>query len=46
MLSANVRAYAEKHQPKFFDAPTKVERPNVSSLEDYALTQKSAPSKE
>lgn len=43
MLSANVRAYAEKHHPKYFDAPTKWEEPSLSSLEDYARTQKPAP---
>lgn len=46
MLSANVRAYAEKNHPKFLDAPTRWEEPSLSSLEDYARTQKPAPVKE
>lgn len=45
MLSPNVRAYAEKHHPKYFDAPTKWEEPSLSSLEDYARTQKPAPAR-
>lgn len=43
MLSPNVRAFAEKHHPKYFDAPTKWEEPSLSSLEDYARTQQPAP---
>lgn len=43
MLSPQVRAYAEKHHPQYFDAPTKWEDPSLSSLEDYARTQKPAP---
>lgn len=46
MLSPKVRAYAEKHHPKYFDAPTEWEEPSLSSLEDYARTQKPAPVKE
>ena len=45
MLSPGVRAYAEKHNPKYFDAPTKWVEPSLSSLEDYARTQKPAPVK-
>jgi hypothetical protein len=45
MLSATVRAYAEKHHPKYFDAPTKWEEPSLSSLENYARTEKPAPVK-
>jgi hypothetical protein len=45
MLSANVRAYAEKNHPKFLDAPTRWEEPSLSSLEDFARTQKPAPVK-
>jgi len=45
MVSDNVRRYAEKHHPKYFDAPTKWEEPSLSSLEDYARTQKPAPVK-
>ena len=43
MLSPEVRAYAEKNQPKYFDAPTEWVEPSLSSLEDYARTQKPAP---
>lgn len=45
MLSDNVREYAMKHHPKYFDAPDKWEEPSLSSLEDYARTQKPAPAK-
>ena len=45
MLSPEVRRYAEKHHPEYFDAPTKWEEPSLSSLEDYARTQKPAPVK-
>jgi hypothetical protein len=45
MASANVLRYAEKHHPKFLDAPTRWEEPSLSSLEDYARTQKPAPVK-
>jgi hypothetical protein len=46
MLSPQVRAYAEKHHPMFFDAPTEWKEPSLSSLEDYARTQKPAPVKD
>ena len=45
MLSDEVRRYAEKHHPKYFEPPTKWEEPSLSSLEDYARTQKPAPVK-
>jgi len=45
MLSDNAREYAEKNYPKYFDAPEKWEEPSLSSLEDYARTQKPAPVK-
>ncbi len=45
MLSPQVRAYAEKHHPKFFDAPTEWVDPSLSSLENYARTEKPAPPK-
>jgi hypothetical protein len=45
MLSPNVRRYAEKHHPDYFDAPTEWKEPSLSSLEDYARTQKPAPVK-
>lgn len=45
MLSDTARRYAEKHNPEYFDAPTKWEEPSLSSLEDYARTQKPAPVK-
>ena len=45
MLSDPVRGYAEKHHSKYFDAPKKWEEPSLSSLEDYARTQKPAPVK-
>lgn len=43
MVSPEVIAYAEKHFPKYFDAPTVWEEPSFSSLEDYARTQSPAP---
>jgi hypothetical protein len=46
MLSPKVRAYAEKHFPMYFDAPTEWKDPSLSSLEDYKRTQKPAPVKE
>lgn len=46
MLSPQVRAYAEAHHPKFFDAPTEWEEPSLSSLEDYARTQEPVPVKD
>ena len=45
ILSPKIRAYAEKHHPKYFSAPTKWEDPSLSSLERYALEQKPAPQK-
>jgi hypothetical protein len=45
MLSPQARAYGEKHHPQYFDAPEKWEEPSLSSLEDYARTQKPAPVK-
>jgi hypothetical protein len=45
MMSDNARAYAEKHHPEYFDAPTEWEEPSLSSLENYALTQTPAPVK-
>lgn len=45
MMSADVRAYAGKHHPEYFDAPTEWVEPSLSSLEDYARTQKPAPLK-
>ncbi|MFT7286528.1 MAG: hypothetical protein ACI87W_000634 [Halieaceae bacterium] len=45
MLSPQVRAYAQKHHPMYFDAPTEWKEPSLSSLEDYARTQKPAPLK-
>lgn len=43
MVSPEVIAYAEKHFPKYFDAPAEWEEPSFSSLEDYARTQEPAP---
>lgn len=45
VLSPKVRAYAEKHYAKYFEAPTKWEDPSLSSLENYAREQKPAPIK-
>jgi len=45
ILSPKVRAYAEKHYPKYFEAPTVWEEPSFSSLENYAREQKPAPVK-
>jgi len=45
ILSPKVRAYAEKHHPEYFNAPTKWEEPSWSSLEHYAHDQKPAPVK-
>lgn len=45
MMSADVRAYAGKHHPEYFDAPTEWVEPSLSSLEDYARTRKPAPLK-
>ena len=43
MVSPQVIAYAEKHYPSYFDAPTEWEDPSLSSLENYAREQKPAP---
>jgi hypothetical protein len=43
MVSPEVLAYAEKHYPKYFDAPTELVEPSLSSLENYARTEKPAP---
>ncbi|MEM7610245.1 MAG: DUF1838 family protein [Pseudomonadota bacterium] len=43
MMSPKVRAYAEKHHPKYFDAPTEWAEPSWSSLEHYANEQTPAP---
>ncbi len=45
VLSPKVKAYAEKHYPKYFNAPTEYEEPSFSSLEHYAREQKPAPVK-
>ena len=45
MMSPKIRAYAEKHHPKYFDAPTEWEEPSWSSLEHYAAEQTPAPVK-
>lgn len=45
MMSPQVKAYAKKHHPLFFDAPTKWVDPSLSSLEHYALEQTPAPIK-
>ena len=45
MASDAVIKYAQKHHPKFFDAPAEWVEPSLSSLEDYARTQKPAPVK-
>ena len=42
-LSPQIREYAEKHHPLFFDAPTEWKEPSLSSLENYALEQTPAP---
>ena len=46
VMSSKVRAYAEKHHPTFFEAPTEWVDPSLSSLEHYALEQTPAPVKE
>ncbi len=43
MVSPQVIAYAEKHYPKYFDAPTEWVEPSLSSLENYARTETPAP---
>ncbi|WP_317928577.1 DUF1838 family protein [Halioxenophilus sp. WMMB6] len=45
VLSPKVRAYAEKHYPKYFEAPKEWTEPSLSSLELYAREQKPAPVK-
>ncbi len=45
VLSPKVREYAEKHYPKYFEAPMEWSEPSHSSLENYALEQKPAPLK-
>jgi hypothetical protein len=45
MMSPKIRAYAEKHHPTYFNAPTEWEDPSWSSLEHYANEQKPAPFK-
>ncbi|MFT6412196.1 MAG: hypothetical protein ACJASI_000302 [Glaciecola sp.] len=45
MMSPKIRAYAEKHHPTYFNAPTKWEDPSWSSLEHYAVEQTPAPVK-
>lgn len=44
-LSPQVKAYAQKHYPSYFEAPTEWVEPSLSSLERYALEQKPAPRK-
>ncbi|TXS92010.1 DUF1838 domain-containing protein [Parahaliea maris] len=45
VLSPKIKAYAEKHYPKYFEAPTEWVDPSYSSLENYAREQKPAPVK-
>ncbi|GAA6184939.1 MULTISPECIES: DUF1838 family protein [Alteromonadaceae] len=45
ILSPKIRAYAEKHYPEYFEAPTEWYGPSLSSLENYARQQKPAPVK-
>ncbi len=45
LMSPKVRAYAEKHHPIYFDAPTEWKEPSLSSLEVYAIEQTPAPVK-
>jgi hypothetical protein len=45
MMSPKIRAYAKKHHPTYFNAPTKWEDPSWSSLEHYAKEQTPAPVK-
>lgn len=45
MLSPKIHAYAKKHYPDFFEAPTEWIDPSLSSLEHYALEQTPAPVK-
>ncbi len=46
MLSPKVRAYAEKHYPKYFEAPEEWIEPSLSSLEWYSREQTPAPVRE
>ncbi|MEL7030446.1 MAG: DUF1838 family protein, partial [Pseudomonadota bacterium] len=39
-IPADIRAYAEKNYPKYFEAPTEWVTPNVSSFEVYARDAK------
>ena len=43
--SKDVLAYVEKHYPQYLTAPDKDYGPSLSSLENYAKTQKPAPVK-
>ncbi|MFT2092754.1 DUF1838 family protein [Paraglaciecola sp. 2405UD69-4] len=45
MMSPKIRAYAKKHHPEFFNAPTEWAEPSWSSLEHYAHEQTPAPVK-
>jgi hypothetical protein len=45
MMSPKIRAYAKKHHPTYFNAPTKWEDPSWSSLEHYSKEQTPAPVK-
>ncbi|GAB2678909.1 DUF1838 family protein [Aliiglaciecola sp. 3_MG-2023] len=45
MMSPKVLAYAKKHYPKYFEAPTEWVEPSWSSLEHYANEQTPAPVK-
>lgn len=45
MVSPQVIAYAKKHYPTFFEAPTEWKEPSWSSLEHYANDQTPAPVK-
>lgn len=45
MVNPKVRAYAEKHHPIYFEAPTEYRGIQLSSLENYAREQTPAPVK-
>ncbi len=45
VVSRPVLDHAQKHLPKYFNAPDKWSSPSLSSLERYALTQKPQPPK-
>lgn len=45
VLSPKIRAYAKKHHPEYFEAPTEWKEPSWSSLEHYAAEQTPAPVK-